>query len=147
MESKQKESQMKEKITVIIILTSVLALLFHHESRDNSTQLTSVQEDISTLPKIRRSPLELVGDGLMLPLEESVAIDECELDPTTTDNLPFKNAFTHFRKCLGSNQEFSWKGQPYLTLLAEEVANVAIQVADTTIGEKVNGSDPEVVTR
>ncbi len=138
---------MKEKITVIIILTSVLALLFHHESRDNSTQLTSVQEDMSTSPKIPLTPLELVEDGLVLPLEELIAIDECVLDPTTTDNLPFKDAFTHFRKCLGSNQEFSWKGQPYLTLLAEEVTNIEIQVADTTIGEKVNGSDSEVVTR
>ena len=55
--------------------------------------------------------------------------------------------FTHFRKCLGSNQEFSWKGQPYLTLLAEEVENVEVQVADTTTVEKVNESDSEVVTR
>ena len=138
MESKQKESQMKEKITLIIILTSVLALLFHHQAQDNSTQLTSVQEDIYTSPKIPFIPLELVEDDLVLPLEESVTIDECELDPTTTDNLPFKDAFTHFRKCLGSNQEFSWKGQPYLTLLAEEVENVEVQVADTTTVEKVN---------
>ena len=147
METKQKESQMKEKITVIIILTSVLALLFHHLSRDNSTQLISVQEDISTTSEIPLTPLELVDDGLVLPLEESVTIDECELDPITTDNLPFKDAFTHFRKCLGSNQEFSWKGQPYLTLLAEEVENVDVQVADTTIVEKVNGSHSEVVAR
>ena len=147
METKQKESQMKEKITVIIILTSVLALLFHHQSRDNNTQLTSVQEDISTSPEIPLTPLELVEDGLVFPLEELVAIDECVLDPTTTDNLPFKDAFTHFRKCLGPNQEFSWKGQPYLTLLAEEVENVEIQVADTTTGVKVNESDSEVVTR
>ena len=138
---------MKEKIAVIIILTSVLALLFHHQSHDNSTQLTSVQEDIFTLPKIRLSPLELVKDGLVFPIEESVAIDKCELDPTTTDNLPFKDAFTHFRKCLGSNQEFSWKGQLYLTLLAEEVNNVEVQIADTTIVVKGNESDAEVVTR
>ena len=138
---------MKEKITVIIILTSVLTLLFHHQSRDNSTQLTSVQEDISTSPEIPLTPLELVEDGLALPLEELVAIDECVLDPTTTDKMPFKDAFTHFRKCLGSNQEFSWKGQPYLTLLAEEVENVEVRVANTTTVVKVNESDSEVVTR
>ena len=138
---------MKEKITVIIILTSVLALLFHHQFRNSHTQLTSVQEDVSTSPEIPLTPLELVDDGLVLPLKESVAIDECEIDPTTTDNLPFKDAFTHFRKCLGSNQEFSWKGQPYLTLLAEEVENVEVQVADTTTVVKVNESDTEVVTR
>jgi len=147
MESRQKESQMKEKITVIIILTSVLALLFHHQSHDNSIQLTSVQEDISTSPEIPLTPLELVEDSLVLPLEELVAIHECVLNPTTTDNLPFKDAFTHFRKCLGSNQEFSWKGQPYLTLLAEEVENVEVRVADTTTVVKVNESDSEVVTR
>ena len=138
---------MKEKITVIIILTSVVALLFNHLSHDNITRVTSVQEDISTLPEIPLIPLELVEDGLVLPLEESVAIDECELDPTTTDNLPFKDAFIHFRKCLGSNQEFSWKGQPYLTLLAEEVVNEEVKFADTTTVEKVNESDSEVVTR
>ena len=147
METKQKESQMKEKITVIIILTSVLALLFHHQSRDTNTQLITVQEDISTPSRIPLTPLELVDDGLVLPLKESIAIDECELDPTTTDNLPFKDAFTHFRKCLGSNQEFSWKGQSYLTLLAEEVENVELQNADTTTVEKVNESDSQVVTR
>ena len=147
METKQKESQMKEKLTVIIILTSVLALLFHHQSRDNNTQLTSVQEDISTSPEIPLIPLELVEDGLVLPLKESVAIDECEFDPTTTDNLPFKDAFTHFRKCLGSNQEFSWKGQPYLTLLADEVENSEVRVADTTTVVKENENDSEVVTR
>ena len=147
MEAKQKESQMKEKITVIIILTSVLALLFHHQSRENSTQLTSVQEDISTSPEISLTPSELVEGDLVLPLEELVAIDECVLDPTTTNNLPFKDAFTHFRKCLGSHQEFSWKGQPYLTLLAEEVENVEVHIADTTTVKKINESDSEVVTR
>lgn len=147
MESKQKESQMKEKITVVIILISVLALLFHHQSRDNNTQLTSVQEDISTSPEIPLTPLELVENGLVLPLEELFAIDECVLDPTTTDNLPFKDAFIHFRKCLGSNQEFSWKGQPYLTLLAEEIENVEVRIADTTTVVKVNESTSELVTR
>ena len=66
---------MKEKITVIIILTSVLGLLFHHQSRENSTQLTSVQKDVSTLPEIPLIPLGLVEDGLVLPLEKSVAIE------------------------------------------------------------------------
>ena len=80
-------------------------------------------------------------------MKESVVIDECEIDPTTTDNLAFKDAFTHFRKCLGTNQEFSWKDKPYLTLLAEEVENVDVQVADSTTVEKVNDSDSEVVIR
>ena len=136
---------MKEKITVIIILTSVVALLFHHQSQDNSIQLTSVHEDVSTPPGIPLTPLELAEDGLELPMKESVAIDECEIDPTTTDNLAFKDAFTHFRKCLGTNQAFSWKGKPYLTLLAEELENVEVQVADSTTVEKVNDSDSEVV--
>jgi len=138
---------MKEKITVIIILTSVLALLFHHQSRDNNTQLISIQVDVPTPTKIPLTPLELVEDGLVLLLEESVTIDECELDPTTTDNLPFKDAFSHFRNCLGANQAFSWKGQLYLTLLAEEVENEVIQVADSTMVEAVNESHSEVVTR
>ena len=138
---------MKEKITLIIILTSIVALLFHHQSQDNSTQLTSVHEDVSTPPEIPLTSLELAEDALEFPLKKSVAIDECEIDSTTTDNLPFKDAFTHFRKCLGSNQEFLWKGQPYLTLLAEEVENVEVRVADTTSVAKVNESDSEVVTR
>ena len=137
---------MKEKITLIIILTSVVALLFHHQSRDN-TQLTSIQVDVPTPTEIPLTPLELVVDGLERPLKESVEVDECKIDPTTTDKLPFKDAFSHFRNCLGSNQAFSWKGQLYLTLLAEEVKNEVIQVADSTMVETVNESNSEVVTR
>ncbi len=137
---------MKEKITLIIILTSVVALLFHHQSRDNNTQLTSIQVDVPTT-EIPLTPLELAVEGLVRPLKESVEVDECKIDPTTTDNLPFKDAFSHFRNCLGSNQAFSWKGQSYLTLLAEEVENEVIQVADSTMVETVNESNSEVVTR
>jgi len=138
---------MKEKITLIIILTSVVALLLHHQSRDNNTQLTSIQVDVPTPTKIPLTPLELAVDGLERPLKESVEVDECKIDPTTTDKLPFKDAFSHFRNCLGSNQAFSWKGQLYLTLLAEEVENEVIQVADSTMVETVNESNSEVVTR
>ena len=137
---------MKEKITLIIILTSVVALLFHHQSRDNNTQLTSIQVDVPTT-EIPLTPLELAVEGLEHTLKESVEVDECKIDPTTTDNLPFKDAFSHFRNCLGSNQAFSWKGQLYLTLLAEEVENEVIQVADSTMVETVNESNSEVVTR
>ena len=137
---------MKEKITLIIILTSVVALLFHHQSRDNNTQLTSIQVDVPTT-EIPLTPLELAVEGLEHTLKESVEADECKIDPTTTDNLPFKDAFSHFRNCLGSNQAFSWKGKSYLTLLAEEVENEVIQVADSTMVEAVNESHSEVVTR
>jgi hypothetical protein len=137
---------MKEKITLIIILTSVVALLFHHQSRDNNTQLTSIQVDVPTT-EIPLTPLELAVEGLEHTLKESVEVDECKIDPTTTDNLPFKDAFSHFRNCLGSNQAFSWKGKSYLTLLAEEVENEVIQVADSTMVETVNESHSEVVTR
>ena len=138
---------MKEKITLIIILTSVVALLFHHQSQDNSTQLTSVHEDVFTPPEIPLTPLELAENALEFPMKESVSIDECEINSTTTDNLVFKDAFSHFRKCLGTNQVFSWKGKPYLTLLADELKNVDVQVADSTTVEKVNDSDSEVVIR
>jgi hypothetical protein len=137
---------MKEKITLIIILTSVVALLFHHQSRDNNTQLTSIQVDVPTT-EIPLTPLELAVEGLERPLKESVEVDECKIDPTTTDNLPFKDVFSHFRNCLGSNQAFSWKGKSYLTLLAEEVENEVIQVVDSTMVETVNESHSEVVTR
>jgi len=137
---------MKEKIAVIIILTSVLVLLFHHQSHDNNTQLTSVEEDISTCTKALFPPLKVVEDGLVLPLEKLVKIDDCKLYSTTTDNLAFKDAFIHFRKCLGSNQEFLWKGKPYLTLLAEEVEDVEVLASDTTV-VKVNENNTEIVTR
>ena len=137
---------MKEKITLIIILTSVVALLFHHQSRDNNTQLTSIQVDVPTT-EIPLTPLELAVEGLEHTLKKSVEVDECKIVPTTTDNLPFKDAFSHFRNCLGSNQAFSWKGKSYLTLLAEEVENKVIQVADSTMVETVNESNSEVVTR
>ena len=138
---------MKEKITLIIILTSVVALLFHHQSQDNNTQLKSVQVDVPTPPEIPLTPLELAEDSMELPLKESVEIDECKIDPKTTDKLPFKDAFSYFRNCLGSNQAFSWKGQSCLTLLAEEVENEVIQIADSTTVETVIEGSSEVVTR
>ena len=55
---------MKGKIEVIITLSSVLALLLHHQSRDKSTQLTYVQLDILTQAEIPLLPLELGEDGL-----------------------------------------------------------------------------------
>lgn len=137
---------MKEKIAVIIILTSVLALLFHHQSHDNSTQLTSIEEDISTCTKVSFPPLKVVEGGLVLPLEKLVKIDDCKLNPATTDNLAFKDAFIHFRKCLGSNQEFLWKGKSYLTILAEEVEDVKVLASDTMV-VKVNENNTEIVTR
>ena len=90
--------------------------------------------------------MELTQVGQNIPVEELTEMVQCEDSTTTTDNLSFKDAFTHFRKCLGSNQEFSWKGQLYLTLLAEEVNNVEVQIADTTTVVKGNESDTEVVT-
>jgi hypothetical protein len=138
---------MKEKITVIIILTSIVALLFHHQSQDNNTQLTSLEDNISTQPEVALNSVYSTEDELMqLSVEQSLSINECITDPMTTDSLTFKDVFSHFRKCLGPNQEFSWKGQSYLTLLAEEVEGKVIQVADSTIVEKNNVSDLEIVT-
>ena len=138
---------MKEKITLIVILASVVTLLFHHQSQNTDTQLTSDYEDLSIPAEISLSPLELTEVRQDLHIKKSVELVQCEIDATTTDNLSFKDAFTHFRKCLGSNQEFSWKGKAYLTLLADEVENADIQVVDSTTVEKVNNSDIEVVTR
>ena len=138
---------MKEKITLIIIQSSIVALLFHHQPRDENTQLKSAEVDVLTQPDIPSLPLELVEHNLDLPLKGFLEIDECKIDLTATDNLPFKDVFSHFRNCLGSNQEFSWKGQLYLTLLAEEVENKVIQVVDSTIVEAVKGVDLEVVIR
>jgi hypothetical protein len=138
---------MKEKITVIIVLTSAVALLFHHHSRNNNTQLTSIQEDVSIQLEVSISPKELEEDGLELPQNEALVFDECIIDPITTDNLTFKDAFSHFRKCLGSNQEFSWKGQAYLTAIAEEVENVNAQIADSTLVENPTENEGTLVTR
>jgi len=138
---------MKEKITVIIVLTSVVALLFHHQSQNKNTQITSIQGEVSTLSDISISPLEFGEKSLAIHLEKVIATDECVLDPTTTDNLTFKDAFSHFRKCLGSNQEFSWKGQAYLTAIAEEVENVDVQVADSTPVEIPTENEGTIVTR
>ena len=137
---------MKEKITVIIILTSVVALLFNHQSTSNTTQGTSIEQDISTQPEIALTSLHLTEDeSMQFPVEKSISINECKVDPIAMDSLAFKDVFSHFRKCLGPNQEFSWKGQLYLTLLAEEVESQFIEISDSTIVGKNNGSDLEIV--
>ena len=138
---------MKEKITIIIILTSVVALLFNHQSNGNTTQLTSIEDDVSSQSNFALTSPDLIEDELMqFPVEESISINECTFDPITTDSLKFKDVFRHFRKCLGPNQKFSWKGQLYLTLFAEEVEIEVIQIADSTIVKKNNRTDLEIVT-
>tara|TARA_B110000467_G_scaffold28831_1_gene25924 strand:- start:3067 stop:3249 length:183 start_codon:yes stop_codon:yes gene_type:complete len=57
---------MKGKIAAIITLSSVVALLLHHQSRYKQTQLTYLQLDVLTQAEIPLLPLKLGEDGLEL---------------------------------------------------------------------------------
>ena len=55
-------------------------------------------------------------------LESNIpSINTCSLQPIETDLFTFGDAFQHYRKCLGPDSSFQWKGNTYTTLLSEEI--------------------------
>ena len=54
--------------------------------------------------------------------------NECSLTTNETDSFAFGDAFKHYRQCLGSSENFNWKGKAYTTQLEKEKI---IQLADS----------------
>ena len=70
---------------------------------------------------------------------ELTFMNSCVLEKMDTDLLSFSEAFGYFRRCLGSDSSFQWKGSDYSTLLSEEVI---INVADSvSVEEKTNDTE------
>ena len=59
-------------------------------------------------------------------------MNSCSLDNKETNMMSFKEAFGYYRNCLGTDNQFNWKGTDYTTLLSNELEN---QIADSTRAE------------
>ncbi len=71
---------------------------------------------------------------------EFPSINSYKLGEMDTDLLSFSEAFGYFRKCLGSDSSFQWKGSEYTTILLEEII---IQIADSVQVDE-NSIDTEI---
>ena len=83
-------------------------------------------EEKLTQAKVNQSK-NLAVEATKLQIEISPK-NACVLDAISTDELTFSEAFGYYRKCLGNDSRFQWKGVEYTTLLSKEVI---IQVADS----------------
>ena len=75
--------------------------------------------------------------------EISFVLEDCNIKMQYTDSLNFHDAFTYFRRCLGSNNQFSWKGQLYTTLLAKETITSIVETHDSTNIKSIIKEVPE----
>ena len=66
------------------------------------------------------------------------AINGCFLNNKSTDELTFSEAFGYYRKCLGGNSQFTWKGIKYTTLLSNEIN---MQLVDSSKSEDIIEED------
>ena len=129
--TKQKESQMKEKITITLVLTATLGLLIYHQSQTNELAVKAKNNS----PIIQNQNTEIIEDefiGNQTPVEISTVdsslplvseigrCKECDLEATEINSLTFSEAFKHYKACLGIGGIFTWNGVDYLIEIAEE---------------------------
>ena len=129
---------MKEKVIFILSLICFIGIMWF--SISNATKTTNIISSVSekiTTPSKESNYTEHIdnlstGDIINMDittLESNIpSINTCSLKPIETDLFTFGDAFQHYRKCLGSDSSFQWKGNTYSTLLSEEII---IFVADS----------------
>jgi len=141
---------MKEKIILSLSVLFILGIMMI--SKNN-------QHPSSDLSIIQKSKIHMVEDYSQEHIDE-VIIDEkideisdeffmsspinssdsntCSLDINETDALTFGSAFKYYRSCLNQNENFSWQGKTYTTILNIEKE---IHLADSL---KESKSDKEI---
>ena len=141
---------MKEKIILSLSVLFILGIMMI--SKNN-------QHPSSDLSIIQKSKIHMVEDYSQEHIDE-VIIDEkideisdeffmsspinssdsntCSLDINETDALTFGSAFKYYRSCLNQNENFSWRGKTYTTILNIEKE---IHLADSL---KESKSDKEI---
>ena len=116
---------MKEKIILSLSVFFILGIMMM--SKNNQTYT-------SDLSVIQHSQVHMVDDFLKEHVDEVIVnekVDEnftpslinssdsntCSLDINETDSLTFGSAFKYYRSCLNQNENFSWRGKTYTTIL------------------------------
>ena len=135
---------MKDKMTLGLVCAFFIGLAYFGSSSIESSNIET--KIISEAPPVQleNESLEIISD---FPSENEILnevefpfINSCKLGKMDTDLLSFSEAFGYFRKCLGSDSSFQWKGSEYTTILLEEVI---IQMADSVQVDE-NSIDTEI---
>ena len=130
---------MKEKMTITLVCAFIIGVAYFGSFSIESSKSEDVVFEEITPVQTEIQPLDYIFDEVDLSVELPI-INNCVLEKMDTDLLSFSEAFGYFRKCLGSNNSFQWKGSEYTTLLSEEVI---INVADSVLVEE-KSNDTEI---
>ena len=130
-----KGNPMKEKVIFTLSLACFIGIMWL-SSTTKTTNLTAVINEELATSNSESIPVNYMDDesSVSTYINESSlesdfsALSNCSPQPVKTDVFTFGDAFKYYRKCLGSDSSFHWKGSTYTTLLSEEVI---IQVADS----------------
>ena len=123
---------MKDKMTLGLVCAFFIGLVYFGSLSIESSNIET--KIISEAPPVQleNESLEIISDipsdNKILNEVEFPSINSCKLGEMDTDLLSFSEAFGYFRKCLGSDSSFQWKGSEYTTILLEEVI---IQMVDS----------------
>ena len=135
---------MKDKMTLGLVCAFFIGLAYFGSSSIKTSNVETAI--ISEVPPVQleSESLEIIND---IPYENEILnevelsyINSCKLGKMDTDLLSFSEAFGYFRKCLGSDSSFQWKGSEYTTILLEEII---IQIADSVQVDE-NSIDTEI---
>jgi hypothetical protein len=135
---------MKDKMTLGLVCAFFIGLAYFGSSSIESSNIET--EIISEVPPVQleSESLEIINEIIskneLLNEVEFSSMNSCKLGKMDTDLLSFSEAFGYFRKCLGSDSSFQWKGSEYTTILLEEVI---IQMADSVQVDE-NSIDTEI---
>ena len=111
---------MKEKMTIMLTLVSLIGLIFHYHYKtnvlgyDNVEQIDNNDSDTS-LDKTNldnvESDMEIVFDNVVAdkPIDDS----QCNKVLSETDKMPFNNAFKYFYSCKDENDTFTWNNNKF----------------------------------
>ena len=119
---------MKEKVIFILSLICFIGIMWLSITTKTTNIISSVSEKITTPSKesnytehIDNLPAGAINMDITTLESNIPSINTCSLKPIETDLFTFGDAFQHYRKCLGSDSSFQWKGNTYTTLLSEEI--------------------------
>ena len=135
---------MKDKMTLGLVCAFFIGLAYFGSSSIESSNIET--KIISEAPPVQleNESLEIISDitseNKILNEVEFPSINSCKLGEMDTDLLSFSEAFGYFRKCLGSDSSFQWKGSEYTTILLEEII---IQIVDSVQVDE-NSIDTEI---
>ena len=113
---------MKEKITIMMTLLSMIGLAFHYNYKTN----IMVQENSNKLIKSNDvNPsndisIELEKENNDIGYNELAIQSKCNKTIDETNKMSFNKAFNFYYSCLGKGGVFSWNNQDFLLTIKEQ---------------------------